>query len=111
MTQRTPTPQIAEDKGQHIGSSNDSERTVAAPVGEQPIPAVNAVDQPPDGGYGWVCVACCFWINAHTWGINSVSVTASTCQKQTLLRKGISVVWCISGSLHRNYRLSWGDLS
>ena len=30
-------------------------------------------DVPPDGGYGWVCVACVFWINAHTWGINSVS--------------------------------------
>ena len=29
------------------------------------------VDVPPDGGYGWVCVACCFLINAHTWGINS----------------------------------------
>ncbi|KAJ5679418.1 hypothetical protein N7462_007662 [Penicillium macrosclerotiorum] len=28
-------------------------------------------DVPPDGGYGWVCVACVFWINAHTWGINS----------------------------------------
>lgn len=33
-------------------------------------------DVPPDGGYGWVCVACVFWINAHTWGINSV---CSTC--------------------------------
>lgn len=30
-------------------------------------------DVVPDGGYGWVCVACVFWINAHTWGINSVS--------------------------------------
>lgn len=30
----------------------------------------------PDGGYGWVCVACVFWINAHTWGINSVSLSA-----------------------------------
>ncbi|KAI4108011.1 MAG: hypothetical protein L6R37_001293 [Teloschistes peruensis] len=29
------------------------------------------VDSPPNGGYGWVCVACCFWINAHTWGVNS----------------------------------------
>lgn len=29
-------------------------------------------DVPPDGGYGWVCVICVFWINAHTWGINSV---------------------------------------
>ena len=29
------------------------------------------VDEPPDGGYGWVCVMCTFVINAHTWGINS----------------------------------------
>jgi MFS family permease len=26
---------------------------------------------PPDGGYGWVCVACNALINAHTWGLNS----------------------------------------
>ncbi|KAL4862709.1 hypothetical protein BDV12DRAFT_39409 [Aspergillus spectabilis] len=32
---------------------------------------VKSGDLPPDGGYGWVCVACVFWINAHTWGINS----------------------------------------
>lgn len=25
----------------------------------------------PNGGYGWVCVACCAFINAHTWGLNS----------------------------------------
>lgn len=28
-------------------------------------------DVPPDGGYGWVCVACNFFINGHTWGVNS----------------------------------------
>ncbi|KAL9062645.1 MAG: hypothetical protein Q9157_008742 [Trypethelium eluteriae] len=28
-------------------------------------------NEPPNGGYGWVCVACAFWINAHTWGLNS----------------------------------------
>ncbi|KAJ4503869.1 hypothetical protein HRR83_008677 [Exophiala dermatitidis] len=28
-------------------------------------------DAPPDGGYGWVCVACNFFINGHTWGVNS----------------------------------------
>lgn len=74
-TFRTPIPQLVESKGQHSGSSNDSEKTVAAPDGEQPIPAVESIDEPPDGGYGWVCVACCFWINANTWGINSVSMT------------------------------------
>lgn len=35
-------------------------------------------DVPPDGGYGWVCVACVFWINAHTWGINSVGLLLCT---------------------------------
>lgn len=34
-------------------------------------------DVVPDGGYGWVCVACVFWINAHTWGINSVGYSRS----------------------------------
>ncbi|KIW11145.1 hypothetical protein PV08_10445 [Exophiala spinifera] len=24
---------------------------------------------PPDGGYGWVCLACCFVINCFTWGV------------------------------------------
>ncbi|KAM6533687.1 hypothetical protein FALCPG4_006652 [Fusarium falciforme] len=28
-------------------------------------------EAPPEGGYGWVCVAATFLINAHTWGINS----------------------------------------
>jgi len=31
-------------------------------------------DEFPEGGYGWVCVLCIFMINAHTWGINSVSL-------------------------------------
>ena len=26
-------------------------------------------DVPPDGGYGWVCVACVAMINAHSWGM------------------------------------------
>src|ERR1700753_45906 len=28
---------------------------------------------PPNGGYGWICVVIVFFINAHTWGLNSVS--------------------------------------
>jgi len=26
-------------------------------------------DKPPDGGYGWVCIAACHIINGFTWGI------------------------------------------
>lgn len=28
-------------------------------------------DIAPDGGYGWVCTACVFLLNAHTWGVNA----------------------------------------
>jgi hypothetical protein len=33
---------------------------------------------PPNGGYGWVCVGAVFFINAHTWGLNSVRVSPFT---------------------------------
>lgn len=42
---------------------------------------------PPNGGYGWVCVACCFFINGHTWGINSVCLLWSILQKILFLTK------------------------
>ena len=47
-----------------------SEKTVDV---EQPISVADekVEDLPPDGGYGWIVVACCFFINGHTWGINS----------------------------------------
>jgi len=40
---------------------------------EQPSKSTSerSEDAPPDGGYGWICVACNFLINGHTWGINS----------------------------------------
>lgn len=47
-------------------SSNDD-----VAVDSEQQPDSKPIDVPPDGGYGWVCVACNFWINACTWGINS----------------------------------------
>ena len=38
-----------------------------------PIHAREREDIPPNGGFGWVCVACLHLINGHTWGLNSVS--------------------------------------
>ncbi len=39
---------------------------------------IQPVDVPPNGGYGWVCVACSALINAHTWGLNSVRYPLTT---------------------------------
>lgn len=41
---------------------------------EEPSPTVPA---PPDGGYGWVCVAACFTINCFTWGVVAVRLFGS----------------------------------
>jgi hypothetical protein len=55
-------------------TSTHSENTTLPNDPESPIPIEDKQpDIPPDGGYGWVCVACVFLINGHTWGVNSVS--------------------------------------
>lgn len=38
---------------------------------QKTVTEVSFVDVPPDGGYGWVVVGCCFMVNAMTWGVNS----------------------------------------
>jgi hypothetical protein len=40
---------------------------------ETPLPPSSALAEPPDGGYGWVCVVAVFFINGFTWGIVAVS--------------------------------------
>jgi MFS family permease len=39
--------------------------------GEPTANVEKEIDVPPNGGYGWVCVAAVATINAHTWGLNS----------------------------------------
>ena len=65
----------------HEHSTNFPEKNESGLDLEQPEPAEGKkVDVPPNGGYGWVCVACSFWINAHTWGINSAGPSSALLQ-------------------------------
>lgn len=49
---------------------NNQQSNELDPVSDElHVAATAKQDVPPDGGYGWVCVLCCFLINAHTWGI------------------------------------------
>lgn len=61
------------ERGATHGHRRSSEGTVTSVDEEHPAVSdeKKRMDHPPDGGYGWVCVVCCFLINAHTWGINS----------------------------------------
>jgi MFS family permease len=65
----TPLPPISLAQ-QQDQTSEDSDHTLNV---EHPShsPSKQSEDVPPDGGYGWICVACNFLINGHTWGINS----------------------------------------
>ncbi len=39
-------------------------------------------EAPPDGGYGWICVAACFTINCFTWGTVSVGLRCQESSRQ-----------------------------
>jgi hypothetical protein len=71
---RSPTDSV--DRAQHHGRPvND--RMDAEPPREGRSTMSKNDDVPPDGGYGWVCVACSAFINGNTWGVNSVSLLES----------------------------------
>ncbi|TVY81578.1 putative transporter MCH2 [Lachnellula suecica] len=64
--------EAGDDSGRDGNLSVGSEKTIGESgpeEGQQEVP--KTPDVPPDGGYGWVCVACVALINAHTWGVNS----------------------------------------
>ncbi|PYH42114.1 MCT family MFS transporter [Aspergillus saccharolyticus JOP 1030-1] len=72
MTDNPPVDMI--HSREHDGGPNlELPSDLDQPPQSAPLDAESKYEQdvPPDGGYGWVCVACVFWINAHTWGINS----------------------------------------
>lgn len=60
--------EIHGDRARPSGSEPEKRSDIEGQESPKPV------DVPPDGGYGWVCVASVFIINAHTWGVNSVSL-------------------------------------
>jgi hypothetical protein len=53
---------------QHDAREEKNPNTPVLPTGRE----IAQEDLFPNGGYGWVCVFCVFWINVCTWGISSV---------------------------------------
>lgn len=50
-------------------SNNSNDPTQPQEKNDQ-LHRTTSIAPPPDGGYGWVCTACCATINAHTWGMS-----------------------------------------
>ncbi|KAI9790254.1 MAG: hypothetical protein M1816_005279 [Peltula sp. TS41687] len=74
-----------------------SNNTTSEPT---PHPNTNVEIEPPDGGYGWVCVVCYFLINAHTWGINaSYSVFLAYYLKNNTFPKATYLEYAAVGGL------------
>ena len=65
----TSTHKDGEEGQGKDGSQADVDAT---PRSEQVSDEKPHQDVPPDGGYGWICVACAAFINGNTWGVNSV---------------------------------------
>jgi len=69
-TSEAPQPRSITDSGTTMKNANlldkENDTTVAVDTAAPTVAA--AADVPPNGGYGWVCVAAVFVINAHTWG-------------------------------------------
>lgn len=63
---------VSSPVGEQDSEKCPEKEVLSIDVAQTQISDPKEIDTQPNGGYGWVCVACVFWINAHTWGINSV---------------------------------------
>lgn len=71
LAQTTPTPlALSNTRTSTVVDDGDHSASTFLPHDVQD----NHIECPPDGGYGWICVACCFAVNCFTWGVVSVSL-------------------------------------
>ncbi|KAI4947656.1 hypothetical protein J4E91_006478 [Alternaria rosae] len=78
MTNTTPQPAMelhSTNEPSAILNKASEQRKQQPPISSStktsPPSSHHPVDVPPNGGYGWVCVAAVATINGHTWGLNS----------------------------------------
>ena len=57
----------------NVSTNHPNEDAVPLPQERDSEKVQGGEDIIPNGGYGWVVTFCVALINAHTWGINSVS--------------------------------------
>ncbi|KAK6336362.1 hypothetical protein TWF696_001923 [Orbilia brochopaga] len=58
--------ELSKSEGSTNGSISEESLVDGAELAQQP----KDESTPPDGGYGWVCVACAMFLNICSWGIN-----------------------------------------
>ena len=74
MAENLPIDTSEPRAGRHC-DDNESEKTVDV---EQTPSTLPKLDDPlPDGGYGWICVACNFFINGKNRRLRPTEVLAS----------------------------------
>lgn len=66
------------DSGEASGQRSPAEASEEGLTNDHMTNVATVEPIPPDGGYGWVCAFAVFLINAHTWGVNSVSCRGSS---------------------------------